>query len=1131
MRNLQTGLIRRIGDIRLRPALAIGLIIGLSLPIAVSVWRDVTERRTTHLAHLDQDHERIVQTLAIGMQTPIWDVRPETGKPLIDTLMLDERITGITVSAPLLPDFLAAKQEVAAGGEILTRRAEVVRNGETIGRVEVAMSTAQLEAEVGQQWRQVLATGFMQLALGLLILLPLLRLKVLEPIDRLVGQSRALASGVLDEPTAWRQRDELGTLGRSFEEMRGSLRRLFQNLEKRNLALQERENELERNSNMLRAILENMTDGITLVDSELRVLAWNDRLADILGTPRELMQEGVSLEEVTRLDLLAHGVSPDELPQRLQKLRDSFRPGIATTYRVRTASGRDIDIRRRPLDDGCYVSTYTDVTDEVAAQQQAEETLTLLETVMDAVPAMLHVKGADLRYEMANRRYLDYCGRDQADVIGRVNADIFPEGVTAKADRLDRLVRETRRQLPFYEATYAGAGGEPLTFWTTKLPLLGVDGEVTHILTVEIDISERKHAEQERQRWLQLFQDAIQSMPNGFAVYDADDRLVTCNTAYADLYDTEPMRLVGVDIDTLIGRASPGIRSVNGREVTSDDMASVRRVKKAWFAQSEPLEVEMRDGRWLLMSRHATAEGGFVAIRTDISDLKRMQEALRESEALIRRVLESSPVPVGMTRAADGKMIYESPASKRVLGRDGPGTDQLSAIDHFVSDADRKQVFSLLQRTHAVDDFEMKLRRLDGSEFWAAVSARLISYQDDEVIVYSIIDLTERRAVETEIARQREALHQSEKLNALGGLLAGVAHELNNPLSVVVGQSQLLEETVEDPSIRQRAAVIGKSANRCSRIIKTFLAMARQSAPERKDVDINDVIWSALDVMGYALRSADVELSCELADDPPPVWGDADQLTQVAMNLIVNAEQAMVSQAAPRKLSLTTMYDLESDEVCIAVQDSGPGIPAELRKRIFEPFFTTKDVGAGTGIGLAVSRGIVEAHKGEITLESAPDQGACFTIRLPSSQRARRDAEAPKQPAPVSVAARVLIVDDEPEVVTMLSDILAVDGHDVAVAASGNAALKLTREFEFDAILSDIRMPDLDGPGFYEALRQEAPQTVGRLAFITGDALGQSVQHFLSETGARCLEKPFSPDEIRQLVADIVAKTYAGAAE
>ena len=137
MRNLHTVLIRRIGDLRLRPALAIGLIIGLSLPIAVSVWRDVTERRTTHLAHLDQDHQRIVQTLAIGMQTPIWDVRPETGKPLIDTLMLDERITGIIVSAPLLPDFLAASQDGAAGGEILTRRAEVVRNGETIGRVEV----------------------------------------------------------------------------------------------------------------------------------------------------------------------------------------------------------------------------------------------------------------------------------------------------------------------------------------------------------------------------------------------------------------------------------------------------------------------------------------------------------------------------------------------------------------------------------------------------------------------------------------------------------------------------------------------------------------------------------------------------------------------------------------------------------------------------------------------------------------------------------------------------------------------------------------------------------------------------------------------------------------------------------
>jgi signal transduction histidine kinase len=281
----------------------------------------------------------------------------------------------------------------------------------------------------------------------------------------------------------------------------------------------------------------------------------------------------------------------------------------------------------------------------------------------------------------------------------------------------------------------------------------------------------------------------------------------------------------------------------------------------------------------------------------------------------------------------------------------------------------------------------------------------VIDYKGAQAIVSTTRDLTERKALEAEQARQREALHQSEKVNALGALLAGVAHELNNPLSVVVGQALLLGETVEDPKIRKRAERIGQAANRCSRIVKTFLAMARQSEPERTAVDLNEAVEAALEITGYALRSANIELDCKLGKDLP-------------------------------KLSVRTAFDVSSDRLEIRVADSGPGIPEDIRSRIFEPFFTTKAFGVGTGIGLAVSLGIVESHGGSLEAANTEGSGAEFVLRLPPTKQRAEARPAAEDAACASGSCCVLVVDDEPEVREMLAEILSLDGHRIETAAS-----------------------------------------------------------------------------------------------
>jgi signal transduction histidine kinase/CheY-like chemotaxis protein len=387
----------------------------------------------------------------------------------------------------------------------------------------------------------------------------------------------------------------------------------------------------------------------------------------------------------------------------------------------------------------------------------------------------------------------------------------------------------------------------------------------------------------------------------------------------------------------------------------------------------------------------------------------------------------------------------------------------------------------------------------------------------------------ERQQTEAEIARQREALHQSEKLTALGSLLAGVAHELNNPLSVVVGQSLLLEEAARDSAFTGRAQKIRYAAERCSKIVRTFLALARRREPEPRPVQINAVIGMAIDLLGYQLRTSGVELVLDLAPNLPELMADADQLHQVATNLIVNAEQALASQtgadrSASRQLKISTRFDKARQSLRLVVADNGPGIEPEIRSRIFDPFFTTKPTGQGTGIGLSLCMTIVGTHRGSITPSETPGGGATFTVELPLAGLPAPKITAAAETAPLSAeqGRRILVVDDEMEIAETLAEILTDLGHRVEIVAHGAAALNQLKAGPFDLILSDLKMPVLDGPGLYAALSRDHPSMMGRIAFLTGDTLSQRQGEFLAETGAACLEKPFTPDEVRRFVGHLL---------
>jgi PAS domain S-box-containing protein len=518
--------------------------------------------------------------------------------------------------------------------------------------------------------------------------------------------------------------------------------------------------------------------------------------------------------------------------------------------------------------------------------------------------------------------------------------------------------------------------------------------------------------------------------------------------------------------------------------------------------------------------------------RDRLADENQREAMMAEAGRRFRAIAEANPIAVLVANRSDGAIRYANPMARSLLGL--PDEDPLEAkIADFLADPGEFSALVESGNRERTDGQESRIRRPDGSEVPVAVSARALDYDGQPSLVLGLLDLTDKQAAEIEIERQREMIYQSEKLGALGALLAGVAHELNNPLSVVVAQATLLQELAPDAKTASRGEKIRLAAERCARIVKTFLAMARQKPPSRSTVDLNQVIAAAIELLGYSLRTAGIDVRADLDRTIPAIWADPDQISQVLINLIVNAQQALAESSGQRNLTVATCVDPRDGMIRLTVTDSGPGVPPAIRSRIFEPFFTTKPVGMGTGIGLSVCHGVVTAHGGTITVDDAPGGGAVFEIRLPATTTV--EAAAPAGPAPdlIGAGGRALVVDDEPAVAESLSDILRHAGYRIDIAESGEAALDRVRTGVYDVIFSDVHMPDMDGLTFCRNLRELRPELADRLVFVTGDMLGGNIRTFIEETGLPFLEKPFMPAEVRRLAAETVrrrARSIAGSA-
>ncbi|HZE93712.1 MAG TPA: ATP-binding protein [Gemmatimonadales bacterium] len=385
---------------------------------------------------------------------------------------------------------------------------------------------------------------------------------------------------------------------------------------------------------------------------------------------------------------------------------------------------------------------------------------------------------------------------------------------------------------------------------------------------------------------------------------------------------------------------------------------------------------------------------------------------------------------------------------------------------------------------------------------------------------------------QSEKRRLQEKLLQSEKMSAIGQLIAGVAHDLNNPLASVVGFSDLLGEAADvPPRLAEPLAVIRQEAERASAIVRNLLSFARRQEGERQLQSIRPILESTHQLLKNQLLAARIELTLEFEPGLPEVEVHANQIKQVFVNIINNAAQAITSTRAKEgggKIQIVTKC--EPDGLSVNIADNGPGIPEAVAQRVFEPFFSTKSEGEGTGLGLSICLGIVKEHGGSMTVDpggAGGGRGATFTVELPTGVRTELSplaAGAEAQPvAPERLERlRVLVVDDEPHILHYMQATLESWGHEVVLARDGSQALKRALIQPFDLIICDLRMPRLGGREMFHTLARMHPTVADRIIFATGDTVRGDTLQFLEELGRPFLQKPFKLDALRRVLAGVV---------
>ena len=607
--------------------------------------------------------------------------------------------------------------------------------------------------------------------------------------------------------------------------------------------------------------------------------------------------------------------------------------------------------------------------------------------------------------------------------------------------------------------------------------------EAPCVLGLAQDVTDRVRVEAELRASEAKFRDLIEGSIQGILIH-RDNHVLFVNQAYAEIFGYATLdELYRLDSPLSLVAPQDRERLLSYR----DDRLAGREVPAHYEYQGR-----RQDGSlvWLAMTvRRVTwdEQPAMQSIVVDITERKRAEEALRQSEEQYRSLIEGSLQGVSIT--CGDKRLFVNTAFARILGYEDPNALIGQPIRNHVARHEwarlRANARARLRGDPAPSRYEFQGVRTDGALIWLEIMVSPITWQGRPARLSTLVDITERKHAEEERQRLEAQLHQMQKMDAIGALAGGIAHEFNNMLTVILGYTQLASaNTPAGSPMSEYLQAVETAGNRAKDLVQQLLAFSHPSDRKREAVSLAEVIQEALKLLRASLP-ATIEIRQRIALETGAVLADATQLHQVLMNLCANAEYAMRETGGILEIRTDnieikdTMTDFHLDlqpgsYVRVRVQDMGTGIPTAAMGRIFEPFFTTKEVGEGTGMGLAIVHGIVTSHGGAIRAESKPGEGTTFTLYLPRIPDAAPDATPASEPVIPQGAGRILFVDDEELLTRLAKEWLVHLGYEVVVCTSGLEALDLFQKepHRFDLVITDQTMPAMTGAILAEELRR-----------------------------------------------------------
>jgi signal transduction histidine kinase/ActR/RegA family two-component response regulator len=524
-----------------------------------------------------------------------------------------------------------------------------------------------------------------------------------------------------------------------------------------------------------------------------------------------------------------------------------------------------------------------------------------------------------------------------------------------------------------------------------------------------------------------------------------------------------------------------------------------------------------------------------LCVEENLSGDQTAEAGASQLDSELRCLLDSVQTGVLLFDLA-GLLRFSNPRFGELFGLDGPGLKETKNMDELAAAVSGRcqspEVLPASWKLFAAGHLEPLREELK----MAGPLLRVLERSARPVLdsVRQPIGWLEIYADVTEYQLIQSKMLQTEKMAALGQIVSGIAHELNSPLTAIMGYSQLLLGHGLVPSHLAEVRNVYQEAERARRIVKNLLYFARENKPERSAVDLNEIVERTLALRGYELKVQNILVQCDLDPDLPQTMADPYQLQQVILNLVMNAEQAFPKERRQGRVVLRTRH-LRQDtgsRILLEVSDDGPGIPPEIAPRIFDPFFTTKPPGVGTGLGLSIVYGIVRQHEGDVTFESAAGSGAKFLVDLPVIPIAavQRDSRtiSPSPPSPIA-RGRILVIEDEPIIAQLIVDILQEEGHHAeAVLDSQDGLARLSRGL-YNLMICDLRMPGMDGRALYETLVRTGSPIQDKIIFVTGDTLAPGILEFLEPNHLQYLSKPFLVEELKLAVNQQLAASNKSA--